>query len=109
MSCAVRADVEPLLLTIADHLHEHCSCPPGATGDARCAACDLRLQLRDVREQLLAWRAQGRRIAQRRDDAVDNGATHLARNAAHCADCSALSAMATVARSHATYSATSSA
>jgi hypothetical protein len=105
------ADPERLLLTIADHLHEHCECRPGATGGARCAACDLRAQLRDVREQLLAWRAEGRRIAARRDDAVANGATHLARNADLCTECSALSRLANALRAHASpgHSSTSSA
>jgi hypothetical protein len=105
------ADPERLLLAIADHLHEHCECRPGATGGARCSACDLRAQLRDVREQLLAWRAEGRRIAARRDDAVGNGATHLARNAEFCAECSALSGLASALRTHAstTHSSTSSA
>ncbi len=94
------ADPERLLLAIGDHLHEHCECRPGATGGARCAACDLRAQLRDVREQLLAWRAEGRRIAERRDDAVANGATHLTRNADRCADCEALSGIAGALRAH---------
>jgi hypothetical protein len=93
-------DPERLLLTIADHLHEHCECRPGATGGARCAACDLRAQLRDVREQLLAWRAEGRRIGERRDDAVANGETHLARNAERCTECAAMSSMAGAVRAH---------
>src|SRR4051812_47113596 len=87
-------DPERMLLAIADHLHEHCECRPGATGGARCQACDLRAQLRDVREQLLAWSAEGRRIAGRRDDAVANGATHLARHAEDCSDCAALAGLA---------------
>ncbi len=93
-------DPERLLLVIADHLHEHCECRPGATGGARCSSCDLRAQLRDVREQLLAWRAAGRRIETRRDDAVGNGATHLARMADHCGDCAALSGLAEALRAH---------
>lgn len=91
---------ERLLLTIADHLREHCECRPGATGGARCAACDLRAQLRDVREQLLAWRAEGRRIGGRRDDALDNGASHLARAATHCDECAALAGMSGALRAH---------
>jgi len=93
-------DTERLLLAIGDHLHEHCECRPGASGGARCGACDLRAQLRDVREQLLAWRAEGRRIGERRDDAVDNGATHLARNADRCDECRALSDLAGLLREH---------
>ena len=93
-------DPERLLLSIADHLHEHCECRPGATGGARCGSCDLRAQLRDVREQLLSWRAEGRRIGERRDDAIDNGATHLGRNAAHCDECDALSGLAGLLRAH---------
>lgn len=93
-------DAERLLLAIADHLHEHCECRPGATGGARCASCDLRAQLRDVREQLLAWRAEGRRIAGRRDDAVGNGATHMERMADHCPECAGLSGLAGVLRAH---------
>ena len=95
------ADPERLLLALGDHLHEHCECRPGATGGARCAACDLRAQLRDVREQILAWRAEGRRIGMRRDDAVGNGATHLARRAEDCSACAALAALATMLRGHA--------
>lgn len=91
---------ERLLLTIADHLHEHCECRPGATGGARCAACDLREQLRDVREQLLAWSAEGRRIDGRRDDALHNGASHMARTATHCDECAALAGMAGALRAH---------
>ncbi|MCW2928785.1 MAG: hypothetical protein JWM86_2753 [Thermoleophilia bacterium] len=87
-------DPERMLLAVADHLHEHCECRPGASGGARCPACDLRAQLRDVREQLLAWRAEGRRIAGRRDDALGNGATHLARHADFCVECEALSGLA---------------
>jgi hypothetical protein len=98
------ADPERLILAIGDHLHEHCECRPGATGGARCAACDLRAQLRDVREQLLAWRAEGRRIAVRRDDAVANGASHLARNADHCEECAALARLASALRAHAGHS-----
>jgi hypothetical protein len=93
-------DPERLLLAIADHLHEHCECRPGATGGARCSACDLRAQLRDVREQVLAWRAEGRRIGERRDDALASGATRLARDADHCAECSALSGLAGALRAH---------
>ncbi len=96
----VSSDPERLLLAIGDHLHEHCECRPGATGGARCAACDLRAQLRDVREQLLAWRAEGRRIAERRDDAVANGATHLTRNAGSCTECDALAGIAGALRAH---------
>ena len=96
----ISSDPERLLLAIGDHLHEHCECRPGATGGARCAACDLRAQLRGVREQLLAWRAEGRRIAERRDDAVANGATHLARNAGRCSECDALSGIACALRAH---------
>lgn len=99
-AAAAGHDPERLLLAIGDHLHEHCECRPGATGGARCAACDLRAQLRDVREQLLAWRAEGRRIGERRDDGIANGATHLARNAAHCDECSALSGLAGLLRVH---------
>ncbi|MCW2925473.1 MAG: hypothetical protein JWM98_2877 [Thermoleophilia bacterium] len=95
-------DPERLILAIADHLHEHCECRPGATGGARCTACDLRAQLRDVREQLLAWRAEGRRIAGRRDDAVGNGATHLERLADLCVECAALSGLANALRGHQT-------
>ena len=94
----MEADPERLLLAIADHLHEHCECRPGATGGARCAACDLRAQLRDVREQVLAWRAEWRRIELRRDDAIANGATHLARSGERCDDCMALSRVADVVR-----------
>ncbi|MCB0879943.1 MAG: hypothetical protein KDC46_13305 [Thermoleophilia bacterium] len=93
-------DPERLLLTIADHLHEHCECRPGATGGARCAACDLRAQLRDVREQVLAWRAEWRRIGDRRDDAIANGETHLARHAEHCETCASLSQVAGALRVH---------
>jgi hypothetical protein len=93
-------DPERLLLAIADHLHEHCECRPGATGGARCSACDLRAQLRDVRELVLAWRAEGRRIAERRDDALANGASHLARASAHCDDCRALAGLTTALRAH---------
>lgn len=93
-------DPERLLLTIADHLHEHCECRPGATGGARCAACDLRAQLRDVREQVLAWHAEWRRLSTRRDDAIGNGETHLARNAPHCVECAALSQVASALRAH---------
>lgn len=95
------ADPERLLLAIADHLHEHCECRPGATGGARCTACDLRAQLRDVREQVLAWRAEGRRIMQRRDDALGNGSTHLARRAPECPECAALAGLAGALRAHA--------
>jgi len=95
-----RTDPERLLLAIGDHLHEHCECRPGATGGARCTACDLRAQLRDVREQLLAWRAEGRRIEGRRDDAVGNGATHLARLAGECDACTALSGLASALHAH---------
>lgn len=94
------ADPERLLLAIGDHLHEHCECRPGATGGARCAACDLRAQLRDVRERMLAWRAEGRRIADRRDDAVANGATNLARLADRCSECAALAGIAGALRTH---------
>lgn len=94
------ADPERLLLAIGDHLHEHCECRPGATGGARCSACDLRAQLRDVREQLLAWRAEGRRITARRDDAVANGASHLGRNAGHCAECEALAGLSGALTGH---------
>src|SRR3712207_3265720 len=93
-------DPERLLLVIADHLHEHCECRPGATGGARCAACDLRAQLRDVREQVLAWRAAGRRIGERRDDALANGASHLARSSPLCDECSALSGLVGALRAH---------
>ena len=93
-------DPERLLLAIADHLHEHCECRPGATGGARCGSCDLRAQLRDVREQVLAWRAEGRRIEERRDDALANGVTHLARNAERCRECDALSGLASALRAH---------
>ncbi len=96
------ADPERLLLRIADHLHEHCECRPGASGGARCAACDLRAQLRDVREQVLAWRAEWRRIDERRGEAIANGATHLARNADHCAECLALTGVASAMRRHRT-------
>lgn len=93
-------DPERLLLAIADHLHEHCECRPGATGGARCSACDLRAQLRDVREQVLAWRAEGRRIAERRDDALANGASHLARASSHCEECRALAGLSAALRTH---------
>ena len=93
-------DPERLLLAIADHLHEHCECRPGATGGARCRACDLRAQLRDVREQVLAWRAEGRRIGERRDEALASGATHMARAADHCDECAALSGLAGALRAH---------
>lgn len=96
------ASAEQLLLRIADHLHVHCECRPGATGGARCAACDLRAQLRDVREQVLAWHAEWGRIGERRDDAVANGETHLARNRTHCGECLALSQVAGALRSHRT-------
>ena len=101
-------DPERMLLAVADHLHEHCECRPGATGGARCASCDLRAQLRDVREQLLAWRAEGRRIAGRRDDAIANGASHMARMADHCSECAALSGLSAVLRAHHAGPATSS-
>lgn len=94
------SDPERLLLAIADHLHEHCECRPGATGGARCTACDLRAQLRDVREQVLAWRAEGRRMMARRDDALANGATHLGRNAGDCDECVALAGLAGALRAH---------
>ena len=93
-------DPERLLLTIADHLHAHCECRPGATGGARCAACDLRAQLRDVREQVLAWRAEWQRLRERRDDAVANGETHLARHAPYCVECDALAQVAAAMRTH---------
>lgn len=93
-------DHERLLLAIADHLHEHCECRPGATGGARCSACDLRAQQRDVREQVLAWHAEWRRIRQRRDDAVANGETHLLRHADHCSECAALAQVAGAVRAH---------
>ena len=99
-SRADEPDPERLLLVIADHLHEHCECRPGATGGARCSACDLRAQLRDVREQLLAWRAEGRRISERRDDALANGASHLGRSSTTCDECRALSGLAGALRSH---------
>ena len=70
-------DSERVLLTLADHLHDHCTCQPG---QPRCAACDLRHQLRAVREELLRWRAEGRRLAQRRDEAIANGADHEQRD-----------------------------
>jgi hypothetical protein len=101
-------DPERLLLTIADHLHEHCACRPGATGDERCAACDLRTQLRDVREQVLAWRAEGQRVQARRGDAIANGATHLARSADRCPECAALSQAAGALHAGACQSPTSS-
>jgi hypothetical protein len=85
------AEAERLLLALADHLHEHCECggvPP------RCAACDLRRQLRAVREDLLAWRADGRRVAARRDDAIANGAVHVAHTGVDCAECAALATLA---------------
>lgn len=89
-----------MLLALADHLHEHCECRPGATGGARCPACDLRAQLRDVREQLLTWGAEGRRIARRRDDAIGNGATHLAQLRDYCDECAALASLAGALRGH---------
>ncbi|MCW2972498.1 MAG: hypothetical protein JWN72_771 [Thermoleophilia bacterium] len=85
------ADAERLLLTLADHLHEHCTCAPG---QPRCAACDLRGQLRSVREELLAWRAEGRRLAQRRDEAIANGGDHERRDGGACAECAALATLA---------------
>lgn len=84
-------DAERLLLTLADHLHEHCACE---RGQPRCAACDLRHQLRVVREELLRWRAEGRRLGQRRDEAIANGADHEQRDGGDCADCAALAALA---------------
>jgi hypothetical protein len=100
MTVADAPDPERLLLTIGDHLHEHCECRPGATGGARCGACDLRAQLRDVREQLLSWRAEGRRIGERRDDAVANGRSHLGRNADRCDECAALAGIAGALHAH---------
>lgn len=93
-------DPERLLLAIADHLHEHCECRPSATGGARCPACDLRAQLRDAREQVLAWRAEGRRIGERRDDALANGASHLDRSSSQCDECQALARLTTALRAH---------
>ncbi|MCW2961707.1 MAG: hypothetical protein JWM90_2094 [Thermoleophilia bacterium] len=84
-------DAERLLLAMADHLHEHCECggaPP------RCPACDLRGQLRGIREALLAWRAEGRRLAARRDEAIANGVEHVLRDGDTCQECAALAALA---------------
>lgn len=102
-------DPERLILAIGDHLHEHCECRPGATGGARCRACDLRAQLRDVREQLLAWRAEGRRIAQRRDEAVANGASYLQRLVDGCDECAALASLTGALQGHGGHSPTRSA
>lgn len=98
-------DAERLLLAMADHLHEHCDC---VRGQPACAACDLRGQLRIVREALLAWRADGRRLAVRRDEAVSNGADLLRRDGGGCDECSALDALTRTLRGTG-YSATSSA
>ena len=90
-SSSIDSDTERLLLTLADHLHDHCSC---TAGQPRCAACDLRGQLRAVREELLAWRAEGRRLAQRRDEAIANGGDHELRDGGACAECAALATLA---------------
>jgi hypothetical protein len=82
-----------LLLAMADHLHDHCECS-AAEGGEPCAACDLRGQLRDVRERLLAWRAAGRRLATQRIDATDNVRERAARAAGRCETCASLDALA---------------
>ena len=88
------ADPERLLLALADHFHEHCTCYPGAQGAARCDACDLRLQMRVAREDLLTWRAEGRRLAQRRDEAIGNGLEHARHEHPACDECRALAGLA---------------
>lgn len=92
------ADAERLLLALADHLHEHCECPRPRSGGAICGACDLRGQLQRVRDELLAWRAEGRRLALVRDDALANGAEHVRRLVERCEECAALGALATTVR-----------
>jgi hypothetical protein len=87
-------DPERLLLALADHFHEHCTCYPGAQGAARCDACDLRLQLRAAREDLLTWRAEGRRLAIRRDEAIGNGTEHARHQHPSCDECRALAGLA---------------
>ena len=108
MSRHDQLEAEQLLMTIADHLHEHCGCHAVARGDERCGACELRAQMHGVREQLLAWQAEGRRLGERQGESFDNGATQLARRASHCDECAALSVMAGTLGSRATYSTTSS-
>jgi hypothetical protein len=47
-----------------------------------------------MREELLAWRSEGRRLAARRSDVIANGGEHLARDEETCATCQALTALA---------------
>lgn len=82
-----------ILLALADHLHEHCRCELLDAAE-RCDACDVRATLRVIREELLAWRAAGRRLAQRRDDALENAAGQVQRRSASCPECAGLAGLA---------------
>lgn len=95
---AARADgaEDRMLLAIADHLHDHCTCD--RIGDAVCDACEVRAGLREIRDELLAWRAQGRRLAQRREDALGNARAQVQRRRTHCDECAGLAGLAATQR-----------
>jgi hypothetical protein len=78
-----------VLLALADHFHEHCRCEL-LDGPQPCDACDVRTTLRAIREELLAWRATGRRLAQRRDEALANALGQVERRRGSCAECAGL-------------------
>ena len=83
-----------VLLAIADHLHEHCTCEL-LDPNERCDACEVRAILHGVREELLAWRAHGRRLVQRRDEALASAGAQLARRRAACDECAGLAGLST--------------
>ena len=82
-----------LLLALADHLHEHCTCE--LLDGERCDACEVRGGLSSARDDLLAWRAQGRRLAQRRDEMIANARAQVQRRRASCGGCAGLAGLAT--------------
>lgn len=86
-------DPDRLLLLLADHLHDHCACDLLDDG-ARCDACDVRGQLRTVREDLLAWRSAGRRLERLRDEALANALGMSTQRGNACGDCRGLVALA---------------
>lgn len=92
-SAAADTAGDRLVLAIADHLHDHCTCDRMSGG--LCDACEVRQGLRSIRDELLAWRAQGRRLAQRRDEALANARAQVQRRRASCDECAGLAGLAT--------------
>lgn len=81
-----------VLLALADHFHEHCTCDRLASGEL-CDSCEVRGQLREIREEQLAWRAAGRRLTQRRDEALANALAQSSRRSSSCSECGGLSGL----------------